>query len=301
MKKILILLVSLVFLVGCGDKNENTVNTVKNNADMNVNINVSDNGKTTTVTTGDTTTSVSNKDSVDLPENYPVDVLPVYPGSFVMGASENADGSFVVMAMTNDSYEEIKNFYKEHLKASVKTMTSDSEENFLDTGTYMGYSYTVSISESLEELGYRFSYSLILMKSMDSMNFNDPSGTTEDTTNEEDMGVSQMVTEIYEGFPEAYPSKLLPISEEESFEVRAAMEVNGQQAIAYVSEVLYEDSVAYFESIMSKMEDYSTMALDNAQMIYGNLDGYNFTVVITKNTGDLGEPENFDSLIQIFY
>lgn len=114
MKKIVILLVSLVFLVGCGDKNENSKNNVSDNDEMNVNVSLND--ETVTVTTEDgTTVQASTKESVELPADYPKDVLPVYPGSFVMGASENADGSYVVMAMTNDAYEDIKSFYEDHL------------------------------------------------------------------------------------------------------------------------------------------------------------------------------------------
>lgn len=180
-------------------------------------------------------------------------------------------------------------------------MTSDSDENYLDMGSYMGYSYTVSISESLEELGYRYSYSLIIMKSMDNLDFNEHSEPTDEGTSEEEMDDSIVVSAVYAGFPEDYPSKLLPISVEEPFEVRAAMTVNGQQAIAYVSEQLYEDSVKYFESIMSDMKNYSSIAMDNTQMITGETEGYSFTVVITKNTGEQDEPENFDSLIQLFY
>lgn len=305
MKKIVVLLIAFIFLVGCGNNGENSNNDMNQNNDENqqneMNVDVASNGNTMTVTTDNgNKTDVSIGDSVAIPANYPEEVLPVYPGSFVAAASENADGSFMIMAMTNDSYDQITSFYEEFLENSDKTMVSNSEENYLDMGNFMGYSYTVSIAESLDELGYKYSYTLILMKELDGMTFDEESDEADEASDESSMGDGSNIS-MGDEWPKDFPEDSFEVYDEQALEVRATMEMNGQQVIAFASEALYEDSIAYYEEMMESMDGYSSMVLDGSQMITGSRDGFDFMVIITKNSGDLGEPEKFDSLVQIFY
>jgi hypothetical protein len=147
MKKILIaalcFLLALTVFVGCGNDNE-------------------------TVTEGDTEVTYSEemKDSVEVPEGYPGDLVPIYDDSFISTAAKRDDGSFMVMGFTNDSMEQVVNYYEEILKENETMKMQDASDSYVTMGTIEGITYTITLGKVTEEdeVDYETMFNIVVIE-----------------------------------------------------------------------------------------------------------------------------------------
>ncbi len=146
-KFVMIILVFSLILVGCSggvepDKEEVEVKVdVKSGGDE---IKVESDEVEVTVTTD------MNK-SVDLPEGYPEDLLPLYDNLFVSAAVKYEDGSYMVVGMSNDKMEDVVEFYEDVVKDGTVMMRNIVEDNYTNMGEIDGVTYTVMIAPLEDE------------------------------------------------------------------------------------------------------------------------------------------------------
>src|SRR6056297_4233257 len=114
MKKKISLLLIIVLIIGttvaCGGDNTETIE--------------SEDGETEVTYTEDM------KDSVDIPDEYPEDILPVYEGSFISAASKNNNGEYVIIAFSKDDSSKVKDYYEDILKDTDVIMEQTSEGQY---------------------------------------------------------------------------------------------------------------------------------------------------------------------------
>jgi hypothetical protein len=307
MRKIIALL-CVVLLVGCGGNDVNDqINDVK--AD----------GNSLEVTTEDGTEVEISTDmdkAVDLPENYPKDIVPIFKDSKVMAAAENADGSFLIMAVTNADLDELKEFYMEILEDSEMIMEQSDDEMYLKMGNMQGFVYTVTIAESFDELDYKHSFTIVMqpelegfgdMDDSDEMDESEEEDDSEDMDKEEesqsessDMSSSVTIPESVE-WPSDYPEDILPVYDKEYLEVKMAMKNGGQTMVGLMSEEEMDILVEYYTELLKDSVEFTSTAMGGTHMVQGIVDGVMYMVIIGPNDETTGEDERFKSLIQVIY
>ncbi len=88
--------------------------------------------------------------NVEIPDDYPEDVVPVYPDSLVTVAGYE-DDSFMIVASTDDDFEDIFNYYKDHIDFSETELLQNMEGFVLLSGTAGGYHANVTVTENVSE------------------------------------------------------------------------------------------------------------------------------------------------------
>lgn len=94
--------------------------------------------------------TVDTEKSVPVPDSFPKDIVPLYPGGRVMLAAEQS-GALTVCIQTGDGIDEIFRFYD----SNVKLDSSAIKQNFGDTAQIMGsagkITLTIIITENTED------------------------------------------------------------------------------------------------------------------------------------------------------
>jgi len=155
---LLILLISIL-VVGCGnDKEENIEANTELDVKTNSNEMTMKNSEMETVVTTDM------KKSVDLPEGYPENIIPIYDDLFLVAATKKSDGSFSVVGLTKDELKKVVEFYQDVFKdANVMTDNFDGSD-YIGMGDLKDFTYTIiATEETSDESGYKTSISIVLM------------------------------------------------------------------------------------------------------------------------------------------
>ena len=301
MKFIIIILVVLLVLVGCGknavlETQEKVLESQEGVEDVEV-----DDDQTEITTTDGTKVTVSNdiEKSIDLPSSYPKDVIPVFKDAHIVAASENDDGSFMIMGATDEEFDQIVEFYKKALEGSDVTMQQNSDETYLNMGNLDGLGYTVTVSKSMDEsFGYKNSFTLIVMEEIDM-------GDTDTTENEEDDEIDKAPAELVIpdaiSWPDNYPEDIIPAYDIAYTEVKMAMDQGDESMIGFMTEDKLEDVVEYYTEYLESASDFTTVEMQGTVMLSGTVDGLMITVMLTENDGSFGEDDRFRTLIQIVY
>lgn len=309
MKKLGIILLILVLLVGCSNNENNNAKNDNNNQIADVDVS-KDKVEITTEDGSTLDISTDLDESVPIPGNYPKDIFPVYTDAQIAAASENADGSFLLMGMTNDSMEEIVEFYKAALEGAVTTMVSSIEDTYLNMGTLNGYIYTVSITTSMEDLGYKHSFSLIVSPEPEGFDDGSDDNDVDDADNadvddaEDDDSVTMpdgFVLPETISWPADFPKDVLPIYTDAYVEAKAAMEQGEETMVALMTEEATDIIIGYYDKLFEDAIGYTKTSMEGTTMLSGTVDGQLLMVMILENDGSLGEDERFKTLIQIVY
>ncbi len=300
MKRVwIMLLIVAVLFTGCGggDKPE-----PKTEADETVKVDVDKKKDSTLITTEDgqeIEVAADMEKGIDLPEEYPKDLLPLYSDEFIAVAMKQPDGSFSVVAMTEDSVGEVKEFYKKLLEDADVITTQQEEDFYMNMGTINGSTYTVMIEEEEDEDNdYHSRYTLMIIPGEDT-------GTTvseEDEDNQEDNESAEKIeAEVVipddVNWPEDYPSVVLPIYP--TGNTQAAMGDAGMVGI--MTEDQPEDVVEYYKELLKEADDYGEMAMGPMTMVSGTIEGKFFQVTIGLNDENTGEDIKFKTLVQVVY
>lgn len=233
--------------------------------------------------------------SLELPQDYPNAILPLYSDEFIASVQKNPDGSYAIVGMTKDSVEEVKAFYQTQLADTSVVMTQQDEDFFMMMGDRDGSTYTVMVEmDEDEESGFQTLYILSVAEDQPLLE-----ESSEDTMAEEKTSPPSKPTDLVvpegESMPESYPEDIVPVYP--TGNVEASMLSDGM--IGIMTEDISEDVIGYYKDLLSSGSDFVEMSMPPAAMLSGSLEGYSFQIIVGPNEGQ--EEERFQTLIQIIY
>ena len=307
MKKIisifLVILLIGIFFAGCG-KDEKI--------EEDVDIDVKSNGNEMTVKNGDTEMNVALNlnQSVDLPEGYPENVLPIYKDLFILSGSKNADGSFVITGLSSDVIADVGNFYDGIFEDGKIIMHMFDEDGYTAMGELENYSYTVLLVDETDgDTDYKTSVSIVLLPG-DLSGITDPFNIEEDESKEDQdksnddskNSSKEMVIPEDKEIPDSYPEDILPFEKGEETELAVIMTQNGQEMLGYMSTSEIEEVFEYYKNMLIKGQYFTiTNDTENDKGIISKLDGIQFQIILHRNDENTGEDLKYKTLIQIIY
>ncbi|MCH4889139.1 hypothetical protein EZV73_16205 [Acidaminobacter sp. JC074] len=302
MKKLFVMiLVVLLVLVACGKEAAlETQEKVIESQEGIENVEV-DKDQTEITTTDGTKVTVSNdmEESIAIPEAYPEDVLPVFDDAHIVAASENDDGSFMIMAATNEAFDEIVSYYEEILDGSEVTMQQTSADTYLNMGNLKEHGYTVTISKSMDEsFGFENSFTLIIMEQIDMGETESEEVIVDEVV---DMAPAELVIPDGVTWPENYPEDIIPAYDKAYTEVKMAVTQGDESMIGFMTEDKLDVVVDYYTDYLEGAGDFTKVEMSGTNMLSGTIDGLMITIMLTENDGSFGEDERFKTLIQIVY
>jgi len=278
-------------LIGCGGNNENLENAGIAKVDV-------DKDQTEITTDDDTKVTVTNdlEESIDIPDSFPKHIIPIFKDAHIIGASENADGSIVIVGMIKDEMKDFVDFYKDVLDGAEVTLEQNAEGVYLTMGNFEGLTYTISIAEEIEE-DFKCTFSIIVMAESED--------TTEEVTETESSEVEKAPAEFVipevVTWPEDYPEESVPIYSAAYTEAKIVVNQGDETMVALMTEDEFDEVADYYEAMLSDASDYSTMNLQGTLMFAGTINDVMITVMLLENDGSLGEDMRFRTLIQIVY
>jgi hypothetical protein len=296
---ILLLSFLIILLPACGSSEE----TMEESNEESSEVSVEEDSDEIKIT-GEGSESVVTKDmdkSVDLPEGYPEEVIPLYDDLFLVTAMKRDDGSFAISGGSEDSIESVGNFYEEILTDAKVMMKDFSADAYSNMGEFEGHTYTINISEPEGELVDRFeSYIMIILV---------PGDLTGMTTEEEAVEVE---SEGYAGvienpddlvLPPDYPEDEMPFySQGEENAIAAVEERNGQQMVGYMTTDPIDKVYEYFQEEYSDADQFMVMNdTDTDKNIMISVNGKVIQVVLFTNNEMTGEDMKYKTLISIIY
>ena len=89
-----------------------------------------------------------------LPDNYPQDVFPIYPGSQISHVMDMGSG-FTVIAHSSTVHSDVIAFYKDVLKDAVVTSETEEDTSLTSFGSKSGYTYNMDVALSNEYEGFK--------------------------------------------------------------------------------------------------------------------------------------------------
>lgn len=328
MKRVLILLLAVALILsGCGKKEDTATDKV---SDDQVKMDVDRNKDTTEMKTEDGhEVEVVNdlNTSLELPKDYPEDILPLYSEEMIVTAMKNPDGTHSLMCLTKDGVDKVKDYYKKILEDAQVLTTQQDGDYYFSMGEIDGstYSVMIDVAEDEDMDDYKAYFALTLLEGqgmgMDAMTGDEEadSDANEEQTSEEDKDadsdgkdtaasgsddgkddigdkvIDDLIVPENLTVPESYPEKALPFYP--TGKTEAAMMMDGMVAI--MTEDPIEDVLEYYEDLLSGAEDYGMVNMPPTIMLNGTLDDVGITVTIGENTGM--EEKRFKTLIQIMY
>lgn len=99
--------------------------------------------------------------SVELPADYPSDVLPVYPDSYVESVV-SMDKGFTIIAHSKDDPEKLVEFYKDIMADGQITAESTIDQAYTVFGTLGKYTVQLTVAPEEERDDYQTTYALML-------------------------------------------------------------------------------------------------------------------------------------------
>jgi len=303
MKKLIgILLLSflIILLTACGSSSEEAAESA-NNDESSVSIEEDSDEMKITGEGSETTVTKDMDKSVELPEGYPEDIIPVYDDLFLITAMKRDDGSFAISGGSEDSIESVGNFYEEMLADAEVMMKDFTTDSYSNIGEYKGNTYTINISEPEGELVDRFeSFVMIILVPGDLTGM----ATEEESVAEENKDyASAIVIPDDLVLPPDYPEEEMPFYSKGEENVLAAVEErNGQQMVGYMTTDPIDKVYEYFEEQYSDAEQFMVMNdTETDKNIMVSVDGKVFQVVLFTNNEMTGEDMKYKTLISILY
>ncbi|NCC75035.1 MAG: hypothetical protein EOM08_01215 [Clostridia bacterium] len=99
--------------------------------------------------------------SVDLPDGYPSDILPVYPDSFVESVV-SMDKGFTIIAHSKDDPEKLTAFYQDIMADGTITAESTVDQAYTVFGTLGKYTVQLTVAPEQDLDDYQTTYALML-------------------------------------------------------------------------------------------------------------------------------------------
>ncbi len=198
-----------------------------------------------------------NKDSKDklsgtsMPEDYPEDILPVYKGAKTVMSTVTIDGSSQVNAVSEDSMEEVIDFYRRTLEDGEDLVESQGQDTYFMTGILKGYDLIVSVS-AIDEDDYLYEgyESLIALVATP--------GAGE--SSDELISISNQIQ-----WPEGYPEDAVPAYEDGEVLLVRVMDMGVTEMLAFLTKDEIDRVAEHYESHMKEADGLgSTITQDGA-------------------------------------
>lgn len=103
------------------------------------------------------------EESLEVPDGFPQDLVPVYPDLFIISSAVQVDGSFVVIGMSKDSFDQVVTFYEDTLKEATPLMKESTDAQYSNMAEVEGVVFTVIINQDVEEEAYKSMVNLVVM------------------------------------------------------------------------------------------------------------------------------------------
>lgn len=298
-----VILLMIVF-VSCGSSDENT--GVEGNEESSVDIETSSDEMTIKDDTSETKVTQDMDQSLDVPEDYPADILPVYPDLFIITAMKRDDGSFAISGVTKDEMPSVIEFYEDALEQANVLMKNQSDSDYSNVGDYKGSTYTVNIANDGEEFkeGFETNVMIILVPGeINTMGETESEASAEESSSDMNEVSGDLTFKSGIQMPETYPEKVLPLYMAGSkTQVAATGEQMGQNMLGYMTTDPIEKVYAYYEEYFDKAENFMMMNNTMTDKVFTlTIEGHNFQVVLHTNDENTGEDLEYKTLISILY
>lgn len=305
-KFIVVLMILSLVLSSCGKKEEPEKETVEEVEIEDVKVDQDKDTTTVSVTEGQETV-VSNEmgKSVPIPEDYPMDLFPVYKDAYVAVAMTNPDNSFSLVFFSKDSIADVVAFYDEVLEEADVISKQKEEDFFFSMGELDGSTYTVNVAEAEEE-GYASMTSLVVVpgQSMglhdDDMTDTDDKDQAGNQTSDEPKIEADIVIPDDVDWPEDFP-EVVPVYPTGKTEAAMVMAQGNQKMVGIMTEDEVIDVVEFYKELFVDANDYMEMNMDPNYQMAGTIDGSYVQIIVGPNVEMSGEEDRFRSLIQIIY
>ena len=317
MKKKMYLLMGIAFLTmtlfGCKKAEETVEDQIANKVVESItDVEVSTKGDVTTIETEQGTVDIAtdSSESVEIPDGYPQDILPVYDDDHVVVAMDNGEAGYSISAYTKDDFEQVVSFYEDVLEEASVLMQQKDVDFYTSMGELEGYTYTIMIESSDED---DYAYLLTIMAVPGGMGMTGEDGSSEimdeASSDEKDRDSGDLehgqkmdlvLTEGVE-WPDNYPEDQLPVYPYGLVEAVQVMGDGNQFMLALRLEDPTDSVKAYYEDLLEDAPNYSAMEMSPAMLYGGTIDGVSFSITIMANDGSFGEAENYLTLLQIAY
>lgn len=315
MKKIIVLLLVLILVIsGCGSKEaveekaeEAAIEKATEEAieALGEDVEVETEDGTTTITTedgGELTVAMDLENGVDVPDDYPEDVLPIYSEEYIALAT-NTDGSFSLSGYTNDSLADVIEYYEDAVKDGIVMIKEMDEEYYMNMGELMGQTYSINLMPAEDDTGYTTNFTLVVMPSMGALpdeEVSEPDEEAEDV-DYEPSEAADLVIPADVDWPSDYPDKALPVYPTGACEVDIVEAGGGTTMVGLKTEdptdVVYE----YYKELFSGSDDLSEMNMAPMTLLEGTIDGQHFNITLVENGAFTDIDLKFKTLIQIDY
>jgi len=303
MKKIigiLMLVCIIALLPACGDSSDDRTDDTNSTQEE---VSIEEDSDEMKITGEDSETTVT-KDldkSVNLPEGYPEDILPIYDDLFLITAMKRDDGSYAISGGSKNSIQVVREFYEGVLEDAEVMMKDITDDSYSNIGEFKGHTYTITISPSEGEMADRFeSFVMIIIVPGDISGM----APEEEAVKEENKDyASAIVVPDDLVLPEDYPKDEMPFYAKGEENVLAAVEErDGQQVVGYMTTDPIEKVYEYFREKYSDADQFMVMNdTETDKNIMISVNGKVFQVVLITNNEMTGEDLKYKTLISIIY
>lgn len=299
-----VIVLLIMVMVSCGGNDESLGDESEDASSVDV---TSDSNEMTIKDDASETKVTQDMDeSLDIPEDYPEDVLPVYPELFIITAMKREDGSFAISGVTKDDMASVIEFYEKALEKANVLMKNKTDMDYSNIGDYMGSTYTVNIAKDGEEFkeGFETNVMIILVPGeINTMGETEAEASTEESSTGMNKVSGDLTFKSGIQMPEGYPEKVLPLyMSGNKTQVAATGEQMGQNMLGYMTTDPIEKVYAYYEEYFDKADNFMMMNNTVTDKVFTlTIDGYNFQVVLHTNDENTGEDLAYKTLISILY
>jgi hypothetical protein len=100
--------------------------------------------------------------SVALPAGYPIDVMPLFPDSY-LESTVSLDDSFSLVAHSKSDVDTVTAYFKDILKNGKVNMESDADGQYTAFGTIDKYTFQLTIGPEPDRDDFETLYAILLM------------------------------------------------------------------------------------------------------------------------------------------
>ena len=103
----------------------------------------------------------TNDKSVDLPTEYPADLMPIYPDSYIESVVA-VDQSFTIIGHTQDETDKVIAFYKDAVGKGKINAESSVEQTYTVMGTRDAYTFQLTIAPEEDRDDYETMFAIMV-------------------------------------------------------------------------------------------------------------------------------------------
>ncbi len=268
MKLWIIVLLSLLLITACGKPKEEETDSMTIQTEEGHEVKV----------------AKDTEGSLSVPDNFPEDVVPVYGGARIITSTTDNEGTSHIIAISEDSMEEVIEFYNKALAGGEDLVESKTQDTYMIMGMLEGYNYVVTVADadeaSDEYEGYESMFTLTVMAEEGQPDQTEPDETAMESEEPEevDIAVSSGLS-----WPDNYPEHAIPAYKDGDPQVTVVMDMGEAKMVAFVTKDELEEVIAFYESALENAENLTSMTVPEGASFAGAAEGVSFQIGIFKN------------------